>query len=109
VPEDRAPDEPWELPAPYELEAPVDDLALLGTALGLAALVATLLTGLVPALGLLGWLVAVAGLLVSGLALRRGTPGRRAAMAGVVLSAAALLVSLVLAVVAVLTALARAA
>ncbi|TNM69669.1 hypothetical protein FHN55_02665 [Streptomyces sp. NP160] len=108
MPDDRAPEEqPWELPAPYELEAPVDDVALLGAALGVAALVLVLLAALLPALGLVGWLVAVTGLAVSGLSLRRGTPGRRAARTGALLSAAALLVALVLAVVAALTALVR--
>ncbi|MGQ7296541.1 hypothetical protein [Quadrisphaera sp. KR29] len=95
---------PEELPAPYEQEAPVDDVALLAVALGVAALLVTVATVVLPGLQLAGWLVAVVGLGVCGLALRRPEPARRAVTAGVLLSGAALLLSAVLAAAAVVRA-----
>ncbi|TXR55478.1 hypothetical protein [Quadrisphaera setariae] len=91
------------LPAPYETEAPTDDLVLIAAALGAAALLVTVLSGLLPALGptvrTTAWLLGATGLAVSVVAVRRRTPASRTAVAGVALSAAALLLSAVLVVV----------
>lgn len=106
VPDDRAPaPHPGELPAPYEVEAPVDDVALVPVGLGLAALLVTALSVLLPALGAAGALVGLLGLAASALVARRRTPVPRTAVAGAVLSATALLLSAVLVAVAVLAAL----
>ncbi|MEH3078169.1 MAG: hypothetical protein PGN11_16150 [Quadrisphaera sp.] len=91
------------LPAPYETEAPTDDLVLVAAALGAAALLVTVLSGLLPALGptvrTTAWLLGATGLAVSVVAVRRRTRASRTAVVGVALSAAALLLSAVLVVV----------